>query len=76
MPRAGIATTQAKFALEKLHAELGGKIKDNKREAARLGEPTTPLFCGIMAQTPQAAVLPQSHISGGDLKCVQCGHWS
>ena len=24
------------FALERLHAELGGKIKDNKNEAARL----------------------------------------
>jgi hypothetical protein len=36
MPIAGIATTQAKYALEKLHAELGGKILDNKREADRL----------------------------------------
>jgi hypothetical protein len=26
----------ALYALERLHAELGGKIKDNKREAARL----------------------------------------
>ena len=38
MPRAGIATHQAKFTLEKLHAELGGKIKDNKREAKRLAQ--------------------------------------
>ena len=36
MPRAEIATHQAKFTLEKLHAELGGKIKDNKREAKLL----------------------------------------
>lgn len=38
MPRAEIATHQAKFTLEKLHAELGGKIKDNKAEAKRLME--------------------------------------
>jgi hypothetical protein len=38
MPRAEIATTQAKFALEKLHAELGGQILDNKREAKRLAQ--------------------------------------
>lgn len=36
MPRAEIATTQAKYTLEQLHAELGGKIIDNKKEAARL----------------------------------------
>jgi hypothetical protein len=38
MPRAEIATTQAKFTLEQLHAELGGKILDNKAEAARLAQ--------------------------------------
>jgi hypothetical protein len=38
MPVAKIATKQAKYALEKLHAELGGKIKDNKREAVRLAK--------------------------------------
>jgi hypothetical protein len=36
MPHAKIATKQAKFTLEQLHAELGGKINDNKRERARL----------------------------------------
>ena len=36
MPRAEIATTQAKHTLEQLHAELGGKILDNKTEAERL----------------------------------------
>ena len=36
MPRAEIATHQAKYTLEKLHAELGGKITDNKAEAKRL----------------------------------------
>jgi hypothetical protein len=36
MPYARIATKQATFALEQLHAELGGKILDNKREAKRL----------------------------------------
>src|SRR6266511_587441 len=38
MPRAQIATTQAKFTLEQLHAELGGKILDNKAQAKRLAE--------------------------------------
>jgi hypothetical protein len=38
MPRAEIATTQAKHTLEQLHAELGGKILDNKKEADRLRE--------------------------------------
>jgi hypothetical protein len=36
--RAKIATKQATFALLRLHAELGGKIKDNKAEAKRLAE--------------------------------------
>jgi len=36
MPHAKIATTQAKLTLEQLHAELGGKILDNKTEAERL----------------------------------------
>lgn len=34
--KAEISTTQAKFTLERLHAELGGKILQNKAEAARL----------------------------------------
>jgi hypothetical protein len=34
--KAEIATTQAKFTLERLHAELGGKILDNKAQAKRL----------------------------------------
>ena len=34
--KAEIATTQAKFTLERLHAELGGKILENKKQAARL----------------------------------------
>jgi hypothetical protein len=36
MPHAKIATHQAIFTLEQLHAELGGKILDNKAEAKRL----------------------------------------
>src|SRR5215208_6030452 len=36
MPRAAIASKQAKFTLLKLHAELGGKIIDNRKEAERL----------------------------------------
>ena len=34
--KAEIATHQAKFTLERLHAELGGKILENKKQAARL----------------------------------------
>jgi hypothetical protein len=36
MPYAKIKTTQATLTLVQLHAELGGKILDNKREANRL----------------------------------------
>jgi hypothetical protein len=36
MPHAKIAFRQAVYTLEQLHAELGGKILDNKREADRL----------------------------------------
>ena len=36
--RAKIATTQATYALTRLHAELAGKVIDNKREAERLAE--------------------------------------
>lgn len=36
--KAKIATKQATFALMRLHAELGGKIKDNKAEAERLAQ--------------------------------------
>lgn len=38
MPHAKIATHQAVYTLDQLHAELGGKILDNKREADRLRE--------------------------------------
>ncbi|WP_292529236.1 hypothetical protein [Methylocystis sp.] len=34
--RAEICTKQARFTLERLHAELGGKIIENKKEAERL----------------------------------------
>jgi hypothetical protein len=36
--KAEIATKQACFTLDRLHAELAGKIADNKREAARLAQ--------------------------------------
>jgi hypothetical protein len=38
MPHAQIKTKQAKLTLLQLHAELAGKILDNKREADRLRE--------------------------------------
>ena len=36
MPHAKIATKQATFTLEQLHAELAGKIIDNRKEGRRL----------------------------------------
>jgi hypothetical protein len=44
MPRAEIATHQAKATLLQLHAELGGKILDNKAEAERLREARAAAF--------------------------------
>ena len=38
MPHAKIPTTQAPFTLLQLHAELGGKIIDNKKEAIKLAD--------------------------------------
>lgn len=38
MPRAQIGYGPAVFALKRLHAELGGKIKENRREAQRLAD--------------------------------------
>jgi hypothetical protein len=38
MPYAKIATHQATFTLQQLHAELAGKILDNKAEGERLAE--------------------------------------
>jgi hypothetical protein len=38
MARAEIATKQATYTLEQLHAELGGKILQNKAEAKRLAQ--------------------------------------
>lgn len=36
MPRAEIATKQAKYTLDLLHAELAGKLAQNKKEGERL----------------------------------------
>lgn len=36
--KAQIASKQARFTLERLHAELGGKILENKKEAERLAQ--------------------------------------
>ena len=36
MPRAEIASKQALFTLTQLHAELGGKMQDNKRAALKI----------------------------------------
>jgi hypothetical protein len=39
MPRAQIATHQAKYTLEQLHAELAGKILDNKTKLTASAPP-------------------------------------
>lgn len=36
MPKAEIANKQALYALEQLHAELAGKLKESKKETARI----------------------------------------
>jgi hypothetical protein len=36
MPRAAILTKQAMYTLAKLHSELAGKLRENKKEARRL----------------------------------------
>jgi hypothetical protein len=38
MSRAEIGYTPAVHALKRLHAELGGRVKDNRREAQKLAE--------------------------------------
>jgi hypothetical protein len=53
MPRATIAYTPAVFALKRLHAELGGKIKDNRREAKRLAENMKHVEAVLKMMDPQ-----------------------
>ena len=47
MPRAEIATHQAKYTLLQLHAELAGKILDNQKEADRLRAAMQPDYVVI-----------------------------
>jgi hypothetical protein len=50
--RAEIATKQAMHALVRLHAELGGKIDSNKREAERLANSMKHLEAVIAMLSP------------------------
>ena len=58
MPRAQIATKQAKFTLEQLHAELGGKILDNKAEGAKLAEAMKHVEAVLKLMDPAYDVRP------------------
>ena len=56
--RAEIATTQARFTLERLHAELGGKILDNKKEAERLASDMKHVEAVLKMLDPDYSVTP------------------
>jgi hypothetical protein len=58
MPRAQIATRQAKYTLEKLHAELGGKILDNKAEAKRVAASMVQVEAVVKMLDPSYDVRP------------------
>jgi hypothetical protein len=55
VPKAQIASKRSLFALEKLHGELGGKIKDNKREASRTYDEQISLYAFDLLESYQAA---------------------
>ena len=52
MPHAKIASHQAIFTLKQLHAELAGKIIENKREAERLRQSMTHVEAVIKLLNP------------------------
>lgn len=56
--RAEIATTQARFTLERLHAELDGKILDNKKEAERLASDMKHVEAVLKMLDPDYSVAP------------------
>lgn len=58
MPHAKILTTQATHTLEQLHAELGGKILDNKAEAKRLAEAMVHVEAVLKMLQPDYDVRP------------------
>lgn len=56
--RAEICTKQARFTLERLHAELGGKIQDNKKEAERLAQAMKHVEAVLKMLDPSYSVAP------------------
>ncbi len=56
--KAEIATTQAKFTLERLHAELGGKILENEKERERLTESMIHVEAVLKMLDPEYDVRP------------------
>jgi hypothetical protein len=58
MPHAKIFTKMATAALEKLHAELGGKILQNKKEALRLAEDMLHVEAVLKLLNPNYDVRP------------------
>jgi hypothetical protein len=58
MPRAEIKTHQAKLTLLQLHAELCGKVIDNKKEAQRLAESLTHVEAVLKLLDPTYCLKP------------------
>ena len=56
--RAHIQTKQAKFTLERLHAELGGKIQENKTEGTKLAEAMRHVEAVLKIFDPEYDVRP------------------
>jgi hypothetical protein len=56
--RAHIQTKQAKFTLERLHAELGGQIQENKAEGIRLAEAMRHVEAVLKILDPEYDVRP------------------
>ncbi len=58
MPRAEIKTHQAKLTLIQLHAELCGKVIDNKKEAERLAESVAHVEAVLKLLDPAFSLRP------------------
>ncbi len=56
--RAYIQTKRAKFTLERLHAELGGKIQENKTEGVKLAEAMRHVEAVLKILDPEYDVRP------------------
>jgi len=64
----------ALYALERLHAELGGKITDNKREAKRLAQAMIHVEAVLKMLEPGYDVRPHRRSAAEAEPVVQAGH--